>query len=363
MLKIGEFSKIVRVSARMLRYYEENGLLKPVEIDRFTGYRMYGMEQISELRRITELRDAGFGVEEIAEALTRLNDVEYMREALEKKREQICETITEEQGKLERIVELNNRLINNIKENKNMFISEVELKKLESVKVLALLVNVPDQFNINKEQDLWKGMRKYIKENNIECGEGGYTEYISNANYGSQVLIGIPVNISADEYKSTGELSFEIHSKKDESDMEMSDILTNVYNALHERGYHPINQIIGYLLTEDPTYITDYNNARSEIRKIDRDELLKFMVQHKFSYAKIGGLPLAATIKYSGNIREGYQAAMGKIVEWMQANGYQFFNGNIADGIRCYRIETPLNEENPENYISEMQVAVEKVSM
>ena len=361
MLKIGEFSKIVRVSARMLRYYEENGLLKPVEIDRFTGYRMYSMEQISELRRITELRDAGFGVEEIAETLPRLDDVEYMREILEKKRGQICETIAEEQDKLERIAEMSRRIINNITKENNMFIDEVELKKLESVKVLALLVNVPDQFDINKEQDLWKGMRKYIKENNMECGEGGYTEYINNANYGTQVLIGIPVNISDEKYKSTWELQFEIYNKKDESDMDMSDILTNVYHALREKGYHPINQIIGYLLTEDPTYITDHNNARSEIRKINRDELLKFMVQHKFSYAEIGELPLAATIKYSGNIREGYQAAMGKIVEWMQTNGYQFFNGNVADGLRCYRIETPLNEENPDDYLTEMQVAVEKV--
>ena len=56
--------------------------------------------------------------------------------------------------------------------------------------------------------------------------------------------------------------------------------LTDVYNALLEKGYNPIDQIVGYLLSEDPTYITNYNNARSEIRKIDRDEILKVMVQH-----------------------------------------------------------------------------------
>ena len=195
MLKISEFSNIVRVSPRMLRYYEENGLLKPAEIDRFTGYRLYSMEQISELRNITELRDAGFGVEEIAEALPRLNDVEYMREIINKKRGQISEIIVEEQNKLKRIDEINNRIINNIREDNNiMFIGEVELKKLDSVKVLALLVNMPDNFPISEEQNLWKRMFDYIKENNIEHGVGGYSEYIDNANYGSQVMIAVPVN-------------------------------------------------------------------------------------------------------------------------------------------------------------------------
>lgn len=59
----------------------------------------------------------------------------------------------------------------------------------------------------------------------------------------------------------------------------MRRILRNVYEALTEKGYNPVNQIVGYLLTEDPTYITNYNNARSLIRKIDRDELLKAMVR------------------------------------------------------------------------------------
>ena len=56
-------------------------------------------------------------------------------------------------------------------------------------------------------------------------------------------------------------------------------ILRSVFDALNEKGYNPINQIVGYLLTEDPTYITNYNNARSMICKIDRDELLKELVQ------------------------------------------------------------------------------------
>ena len=58
----------------------------------------------------------------------------------------------------------------------------------------------------------------------------------------------------------------------------MRTILRNVFDALNEKGYNPINQIVGYLLTEDPTYITNYNNARSMICKLDRDDLLQDLV-------------------------------------------------------------------------------------
>ena len=71
----------------------------------------------------------------------------------------------------------------------------------------------------------------------------------------------------------------QVFSMKDEADIEAKKILTNVYNALETKGYTSLDQIVGYLLTEDPTYITSYNNARSEIRKIDRDELLKLMLR------------------------------------------------------------------------------------
>ena len=59
----------------------------------------------------------------------------------------------------------------------------------------------------------------------------------------------------------------------------MRRILRGVFDALQEKGYNPVNQIVGYLLTEDPTYITNYNNARSMICKLDRDELLQERVR------------------------------------------------------------------------------------
>ena len=59
-----------------------------------------------------------------------------------------------------------------------------------------------------------------------------------------------------------------------DSKTEMKEILSSVYNSLMVKGYNPVNQIVGYILSEDPTYITNYNNARSLICRIDRDELM-----------------------------------------------------------------------------------------
>ena len=64
-----------------------------------------------------------------------------------------------------------------------------------------------------------------------------------------------------------------------EQEREIREIMCLVYSALKEKGYNPINQIVGYILSEDPTYITTHNNARSLIRKVDRDLLLQNMVK------------------------------------------------------------------------------------
>ena len=66
----------------------------------------------------------------------------------------------------------------------------------------------------------------------------------------------------------------------DQTEQEIRRILTDVYSALKEKGYNPINQIVGYILSEDPTYITTHNNARNLIRKIDRDLLLQTIVKY-----------------------------------------------------------------------------------
>lgn len=71
-----------------------------------------------------------------------------------------------------------------------------------------------------------------------------------------------------------------IFSIADNRDDNVKTILKTVYNALEEKGYNPINQLVGYILSEDPTYITTHNNARALIRRIDRDDLLEILLKN-----------------------------------------------------------------------------------
>lgn len=79
-------------------------------------------------------------------------------------------------------------------------------------------------------------------------------------------------------------ITFSLNNKQDTEQIareaEMKQTLETVYRSLSVKGYNPVNQIVWYILTEDPTYITNYNNARSLIRKIDRDELLNVLVRN-----------------------------------------------------------------------------------
>ena len=69
----------------------------------------------------------------------------------------------------------------------------------------------------------------------------------------------------------------------DQTEQQIGSILMTVYDSLEEKGYNPINQIVGYILSEDPTYITTHNNARNLIRRIDRDTLLQSLVKFYLS--------------------------------------------------------------------------------
>jgi len=161
---------MVRVSARMLRYYEKCGLLIPAETDRFTGYRMYNAAQIPILSRIVQLRDMGFGVEEINDLLPNFKNPAIMQEALNKKSIEIRTTISDEQGKLEKIAAMCGALN---KERVNM-VFEVELKELKAQKVISLREKISAY---DKEGELWGKLGKFMVENNIACESGGYSIY------------------------------------------------------------------------------------------------------------------------------------------------------------------------------------------
>ena len=100
MLKIGEFSKLSRISIRMLRHYDDIGLLKPAEIDDFTGYRYYHEEQLFTIGRITSLKDMGFALADIIKILDNYDDKEKMDAFLSERQKELSKLSKETEYKL-----------------------------------------------------------------------------------------------------------------------------------------------------------------------------------------------------------------------------------------------------------------------
>lgn len=98
MIRIGDFSKLSRVTIKTLRFYGETGLLKPVSVDRFTGYRYYEFGQLPRLHRILALKDLGFSLEEIGRLLESGLSGEQMRGMLELRRTGIRQKVRERRG-------------------------------------------------------------------------------------------------------------------------------------------------------------------------------------------------------------------------------------------------------------------------
>ena len=189
MFRIGEFSKMARVSARMLRYYDQCGLLCPAETDRFTGYRLYSAGQMPRLGRIVALRDMGFGVEEIKTILPRFDDTAFLQEALSRKAQEVEQTIAEERQKLINIAAMRGQL----RKEENM-IYEPELKSLPAAQVLSLREVIP---TYDQEGTLWEKLCKFVMKNNIPCDSGGYSIYHDAEYKESDVDVEIAVPVDA----------------------------------------------------------------------------------------------------------------------------------------------------------------------
>src|SRR5687767_871084 len=103
MLKIGEFAALARISIRMLRHYDEMGLLKPAQVDSESGYRYYKLEQLPRLNRILALKDLGLSLEEIRWLLNDALSAEEIRGMFKLKQAQLYSLIMEEQARLRRV--------------------------------------------------------------------------------------------------------------------------------------------------------------------------------------------------------------------------------------------------------------------
>lgn len=168
MFKIGEFSKLTQVSIRMLRYYDEVGLLKAAKVDQWTGHRMYSATQILRLNKILYLRDSGFNVSEIALALEQ--DDCLLLKHLEQKQLEIEQTIENEQEKLQKIAIAKNE----IQGNKGDLHYNISIKAIPEYQVLSLRRIVPTYYS---EGDLWSELSAFAKEQKIGISNHTFSVY------------------------------------------------------------------------------------------------------------------------------------------------------------------------------------------
>ncbi len=191
MFKIGEFSKLTQVSIRMLRYYDEIGLLKPVKVDLFTGYRMYSAEQIPVLQKIVLLRDTKFTTLEIKDIVQRCNDADILEE-LEKKKIQINKEIAIEKQRIDKI----DSAIKEIEEKKFKIHCNINFKKVDKMLILSTRDRIPTYFH---EGILWDRLCDFIKKENISIRQEMYNNIaiyhdIEHKDENVDVEVGILVN-------------------------------------------------------------------------------------------------------------------------------------------------------------------------
>ena len=155
MIRIGDFSKLSRVSIKTLRFYDEMGLLEPIEVDRFTGYRYYECDQLPRLYRILALKDLGFSLEEIGYLLEGDLSTEQMRGMLKLRQAEIRQRMEEEEERLDR-VEL---WLRQIEQENSMSKYDVVLKKIEPLKVASVRGVVPTPPD---QRSLWDELLAYL---------------------------------------------------------------------------------------------------------------------------------------------------------------------------------------------------------
>lgn len=155
MLKIGDFSKLSRVSVRMLRYYDDIGLLKPAEIDTFTGYRYYREEQLFIIGRITALRDMGFALADIIKILENYDDKEKMDAFLSERQKELSKLSQETEYKLMLLETARRRL----RKEQNMNF-DVTVKTIPERYAATIHMVVP---HYEDEGMLWNTMREECK--------------------------------------------------------------------------------------------------------------------------------------------------------------------------------------------------------
>jgi DNA-binding transcriptional MerR regulator len=161
MIKIGEFSKLVQVPVPTLRYYDQIGLLKPVAVDRFTGYRYYSAGQLPRLHRILALKGLGFSLEQIGAVLDEGLTPEQMRGMLRLRHAQISQQLVDMQSQL---VEVEVRL-QQIEREEQLSTYDVILKQVEPLLVASVRAILPNHSAVGALfGEVYEAIRPYVAE-------------------------------------------------------------------------------------------------------------------------------------------------------------------------------------------------------
>jgi DNA-binding transcriptional MerR regulator len=170
MIKIGNFSRISQVSVKTLRYYDEMGLLKPVEVDRFTGFRYYSFDQLTRLNRILALKDLGFTLEQIARLIDQDLPVAELRGMLRMKQAELSVHVQEELDRLERI----GVRLRQLEQEISMSDYDVVIKKVNPILVAGVREVIP---SYPEQGHLWEKLETYLQKKGVTPSGACFTVY------------------------------------------------------------------------------------------------------------------------------------------------------------------------------------------
>jgi len=164
MLKIGDFSRLSRVTVKALRYYDEIGLLKPVSVDCFTGYRYYSVDQLPRLNRIVVLKNLGLSLEEVSQLVNNDLPAEHIRQLLHVKQAEIRQRLEDEQGRLGQVEEW----LRQIEKEGIMTAKDVVIKKIEAQTIASIRGVIPTYGDIGQ---LFSELYSYLGHHQAQFAE------------------------------------------------------------------------------------------------------------------------------------------------------------------------------------------------
>lgn len=202
LLKIGDFSKLSRISIRMLRYYNEIGLLVPENVDDFTGYRYYGEAQLPIAHRISALKDMGFSLAVIGEIITQYSTPERLKVYLEIKKTEVTEQI----NSLDKQLLLLETTLNRLEKGDNNMEYNIILKKMPERYVASVRKIIP---SYDQEGVLWNLLKSETAQLNLKVGEPCYSLAVFHDEgfKESEVDVEIQIDVKG-EYQNTENVVF-----------------------------------------------------------------------------------------------------------------------------------------------------------